>query len=148
MQQITVSSVQLDEFGAGGIGPAGSTNKCFHDPGNLRDGQPVRNLIAFGERNGAGGKDRGPSALSRSDGLSAIPGLIGARFPAGMRQLNARHRTLFRDEMEYPAQGFDVKVAPDTKVLGADAPVRRDGRGFRNYGGGTAYRTTTKVDKV
>src|SRR4029077_1283330 len=148
MQEISMSGVQLNEARARGLRPDGSVSKGLHDAGDLSNAQCARSLIAFRERERAGGKDGRPSALGGRDRLASIPWLAGACLPACMRQLDSGHRSLFGDEGEGAAQWLHVRVRPYAQVLWADASVGGDSGSFRNDSGSTPHGAASQMNKM
>src|SRR5215472_8492976 len=134
MQQVAMRGVQFDQPGAGGFGTARRCCKSLNNPADLGRAQRLRGLIAFSKWQRAGSKDGSPSPLSRCDGLTAVPGLIGTGFSAGMGQLDARHRTLFGDEREGAAQRFYMSIRPYAEILRADAAIGRYRGSLGDYG--------------
>src|SRR5882724_6885138 len=141
MQQVPVRRVQLNEFCPCGLGTSGCRGKSFNDRADFCNAEGLRNLIALTKCQSAGRKNRSPAALGGSAGLAAIPWLVGAGFPAGVCQLDTRHRALVGDKCKSSPQRLNVGVSPDAQVLRADAAIRGNGRGFCNDGGGTPYGT-------
>jgi hypothetical protein len=63
-------------------------------------------------------------------------------------QLNRWNRTLFRDEVGYLSQFFDVAILPDPQVLGTDPTTGFHGCRFRHHQPCPTNSAGTKVDKV
>src|SRR6185312_1633943 len=140
--------MQLDQLGPCGLGAARGGSKSLYDGTYLHLRERLRYLIAIGKCQRAGRKNRRPSALRWRDWLAAIPRLIGACLSAGVRQLNARHRTLFGNKGEDAPQWLNVRVTPDAEVLWTDAAVRGNGRRLCNHGGSASHGPAAQMDKV
>ncbi|MNG13258.1 hypothetical protein D3C84_969260 [compost metagenome] len=73
---------------------------------------------------------------------------MGAGFTPGVRQLDAGHGALSGDKARDALQRFDLFIVPQAEVLGGDAPVGGDRRGFGKHQAGAADRATAEVDKM
>jgi len=85
----------------------------------------LRDLIAISEWQRTRGEDRSPASVGDTDRVAALPRLIRARFPPGMRQLHAGNSTLRLNKLKNPRQHFGLFIFPDPKVLRADPPIGR-----------------------
>src|SRR6478672_9247221 len=95
MQQIAVRGVQFNQLCACSLGATSGGGKSFYDGSDLSHGESLRNLVAICKGQRAGCENRRPSSFGWSDGLAAVPRLVGACLSAGVRQLNTRDRALF-----------------------------------------------------
>ena len=65
-----------------------------------------------------------------------------------MRNLDARNRSLFRNEVEDLFQRSYMSIAPDAQVARADARLRQDRRRFRHDHSRAANGAAAQVYKV
>src|SRR6185437_5919628 len=148
VDEVAVRTVNLEHAEAGVQGTARAVRERPHDILNSGDIERVRSLITGGERDGTRCDDRTPAAFKGVDRLVALPWRRGARLAPCVRKLDARHRTLLRDERRDARKEIDVRVLPDAEIVGGDAAVRRDGRGLGEHEPGAANGTGAEVDEV
>ena len=107
------------------------------------------NDTARGKWQRARGKDRPPSAIFLiHDVFTGFPGRGRARFPACMRELQARKRALVFDESKDAREHFDLVVFPESQIFRTDASFRKDCRCFRHDERGAADGTAAKMHEM
>ena len=65
-----------------------------------------------------------------------------------MGQLHSGYASLFMNKTNDSAQHLYVLVGPDAEVLGTDAPLRENGRCFRQDQSGATYRTAAEMNEM
>ena len=80
--------------------------------------------------------------------FAAFPGAGRAGFAPRVRELDARDGAVRRNCVHDARQNVDVRIIPDTEILGGDAAARRDGRGLRHHQRGTAHGTAGEMHQM
>src|SRR5437773_7672241 len=112
MQQVPVGRMNLYYLGSRGLGPLGCQGESLHDCRDLRNCQGLRYLETVGKSDGRGRKYRDPTTLFRANWTATFPRLAGTGLSARMSKLDARDRSLTRNEGKQPLQRINVGVAP------------------------------------
>lgn len=148
-----MSAVDLNEIDAGLDSTLRSVGKLLHKALNLSLGQFLGKGVGVVERDGAGADDVvGPSAnilLSQSLVSSAAnPRRQRARLAAGVGNLDADLGALAVDEVDNSLQRRNLRVLPQTGVLGRDAAAGLNGRGLDDDEAGAVKRQLAQVHQV
>src|SRR4051812_47657811 len=108
----------------------------------------LRLWIILGKRNRTRRHDIFPAAFALRDSAVAFPWPARARFATGMRQLHSCDAALVVNETNDTPQRLDMSVAPDTKILRADAALRQDRSRFGHHQSRAADRATAEMDEM
>lgn len=155
VDEVAVGAVDLNHVESGLDGPLGRLAKGRHHGGDVvlghlpGLGEPVAELARGGCPDVVGP----PAKLRRGRGAAApLPGRDprrhGARLAARVGELDAHFLPLGVGKGDDAAQGRDLAVLPQARVLGGDAAVGHDGRGLDNGQGAAAQHKLRQVGKV
>ncbi len=148
MQQVAVRCVELDDVETGLVRASGGVDEGVHD------------VVDVGERHGAGRcvtveGDRGraeslPTACVDGHAAGGLTreGAVGRRLASGVRELDSDLRAVRVDGVDDAAPCGHLVVVPQAGVLGADAPLGRDGGGLRQHEPETTDSARRVVDEV
>ena len=93
-------------------------------------GQFLRRSISVAEGE-CGGTPGGPASVLDAQAALWLPACADAAFTPGMGQLDAGHRSLCTNEVGNARQGVDVRIAPQTQIVGRNPAFRCHGRRFQ-----------------
>ena len=136
--EVAVSAVDLNHVEAGLDGTDGRGLPRLDELLDLSDGHLLGVRVGLVVvANGAGTPDvLGPAALlgPANLGLAAlqVPGGLGAGLAAGVGELDAGLLALRVDVVDDALEGRDLRVLPETGVLGRDAAIGENGGGLED----------------
>lgn len=148
MQQIAVRGVDLDQLRAGGGGTTCCLRKAAYHPANFSRINFLWDNLIKSEWFRRRSKDRAPPSLTLSDRASTEPWWCGARFPAGVRELNRGDSSMFLDETEDAREHLDMFIFPQTEILWTDPAFRDHGRCLSHDECGAADRAASEMNEV
>src|SRR6267142_2639745 len=139
MDQISMSSVKLNDAEAGFTGTACGGGKSGDDAVNSVDGERSGHRIAIGERQCARSDDIIPASITFGNRSVACPRRVSAGLATGMRQLHPSHAALLMNKPDDSSQRINVIIHPDAQVLRTDPALGKNGSCFGKYQPCTAY---------
>src|SRR6267378_3190915 len=139
MNQISVSSVNLNDTEARFTGTTCGGGKSRDDVLNTVDRERLRHRIVIGESQCTRGNDIVPPSTTFGDRSVACPRPVGAGLATGMRQLHPSHAALLMNKPDDSSQRINVIIHPDAQVLRTDPALGKNGSCFGKYQPCTAY---------
>lgn len=130
VDEIAVGAVDFDDLKTGGKGTAGGGGESVYQGFDFGAGERVWDGVAIAEGDGAGGDDLPAVGLAGGDGEAAVPGEFAAGFAAGVGELNGGDGALGFEEGDDAAEGFNMRVAPESEVAEGDAAGGFNGGGL------------------
>src|SRR5271167_4017214 len=127
MNQVSMSSVDLNDPEAGFTSTTSSLRESSSDALDVVAGEGVRYGIVIGKSHWARGYDVLPAPGVFGNRSVAFPWPVGTGLAPGMRQLHPSYTALLMNKPDDPGQWFIVIVTPDAKVLRADAGLGKNG---------------------
>src|SRR6267378_6093576 len=148
MNQISVSSVNLNDTEARFTGTTCGGGKSRDDVLNTVDRERLRHRIVIGESQCTRGNDIVPPSTTFGDRSVACPRPVGAGLATGMRQLHPSHAALLMNKPDDASQRFNVIVHPDAQVVRADPALGKNCGGFGKHQSRPAYRAAAEMHEM
>src|SRR5882762_1652035 len=148
MDQISMSSVNLNDAEAGFTGTACGGGKSRDDAVNSVDGERSGHRIAIGERQCARGDDIIPAAITFGNGSVACPRRVSAGLATGMRQLHPSDAALIVNKPHDSSQWLNVIIPPDAQILRTNPALGNNGSRFGKDQGSSAHRAAAEVHEM
>src|SRR5260370_1946368 len=139
MNQIAMSSVDLNDTEARFAGTTGGGSKSGNDVLDTVERERLRHRIVVGESQAAWGNDIVPSPFTFGDRSAACPWPVGAGLATGMRQLHPSHAALLMNKPDDSSQRLNVIVHPDAQVLRTNPALGKNSSCFGKHQSSTAY---------
>ena len=108
----------------------------------------LRQRIFISERKCARSHDILPTPFVFRNCSLTFPWPICTGLASGMRQLHAGDTALLMNETDDPSQRFSVPVAPDTKIVRANAALGKNGRCLSKHQPGAAHCSAAQMDEM
>src|SRR3984893_1406921 len=148
MNQISMSSMNLNHTEARFTGTTCSGSKSSNDVLNTLDRERSRHRIAIGETQCARRNDILPTAFTFGNRSVANPRRVSARLAAGMRQLHPSHAALLMNKPHDSSQRLNVFILPDAQVLRTNPPLGNNGGRFSKHQSSAAHRPAAQMHKM
>src|SRR5260370_3848507 len=139
MNQVSMSTVNLDDTEARFTGTACGGDKSRNDAFNTVDRERPGHRIAIGESQCARRNDILPTPFTFGHRSVACPRRVGAGLATGMRQLHPSHAALRLNKPQDSRQRFNVMIHPDAQVLRTDPALGKNGSCFGKDQSCTSY---------
>ncbi len=148
MNQVSMSSVDLDDTEARFAGTTRRGGKSRNDVLNAVDRERLRHRIVIGESQRARSNDILPTPITFGHHCVACPRPVGASLATGMRQLHPSHTALLMNKPDDSSQRLDVIVHPDAQVVGTDSALGKNCSCFCKHQSGTAHRAAAQMHEM
>src|ERR1700682_6220410 len=139
MNQVSMSTVNLDDTVARFTGTTCGGDKSRNDALNTVDRERPGHRIAIGECQCARRNDILPTPFTFGRRSVVCPRRVSAGLATGMRQLHPSHAALLMNKPHDSSQRFNVIVHPDAQVLRTDPALGKNGSCFGKHQSCTAY---------
>src|SRR5712664_749625 len=148
MNQVSVSSVNLNDTEARFTGTACRRGKSGNDVLNTIDRKRSRHRIVIGERQRTRRNDIAPPAFTFGNLPVACPWRVRAALAAGMRQLHPSHAALLVNKPHDASQRLNVIVFPAAQVLRTNPAFGKNGSSFGKHQSRAANRPAAQMHEV